>query len=727
MSSFLSKTLKSSTAISPLEEDFLLRLLGDASLSPEDKWAKIYRTLLTPRHPFDVHRELYTTVYKDSAFKPAWIPTGESAQQSNISKTMATLGFKTYEELYWWSVGEETRSDYWKYATEAVRIKFDSPPTAMFDAARGAAHATYLPGARLNIVASCFNKRRGEDAAIVYASESDPDDLLTMSYDGLSRLANQVANAITSKLGLSRGDAVGICMPMVPEAIALYLGIVKAGLVVVSIADSFSSDEIHTRMKLSKAKVVFTQDVIYRGAKFLGLYDRVKGAAPDRIVVMSGLLHALSQVPQGQSAHSIHATVEAAMRPGVDVRWSELLEGASDEFEYVICSSMDAANILFSSGTTGEPKAIVWSHSTPVKCAADGYFHQDVRVGDVVAWPTNIGWMMGPWLIFQLINGATLALFNGITSTYSFCKFVERAKVSMLGVIPSLVKTWHTMNTVDADCDWSSIRRFSSTGEASDPVSMFWLMSRVPGYAPVIEYMGGTEIGGSFLSSTAVQRNVPSMFSTPVLGSSFLLLDENSTEIVSGQGVGEIALTPPAFGLSTQLLNRDHYACYFEGMPAGANGEVLRRHGDEIEAVLYSARDDGVRSIPYHRALGRCDDTMNLGGIKTSSVELERTCNLTEGVHETAAIAVSPLGGGPSMLVMFVVLSSNSSVTKHDNYQALKSKLQLSIKAKLNPLYHISDIVVVASLPRTASNKIMRRVLRDSYVSEYMSTLLTRC
>jgi acetyl-CoA synthetase len=267
----------------------------------------------------------------------------------------------------------------------------------------------------------------------------------------------------------------------------------------------------------------------------------------------------------------------------------------------------------------------------------------------------------------------------------------------MLGVVPSMVKAWQASNAT-AGCDWSNIRRFSSTGEASDPQNMLWLMSRAH-YAPVIEYCGGTEIAGSFLSSTVVQPNVPSMFSTPVLGSNLMIMDENGEKTRQG----EIALIPPALGLSTRLLNRDHHECYYDGMPTGPDGATLRRHGDEVEAV-----SDGVST--YYRAHGRCDDTMNLGGIKVSSIEIERVCNTTTGVHETAAVALNPPLGGPSFLVLFVVLKPG-----YEETATLKSELQYSIKTLLNPLFHVTDVVVVDSLPRTASNKIMRRILRDQY------------
>jgi acetyl-CoA synthetase len=248
-------------------------------------------------------------------------------------------------------------------------------------------------------------------------------------------------------------------------------------------------------------------------------------------------------------------------------------------------------------------------------------------------------------------------------------------------------------------------------------------------YLPVIGQTQniGTEIGGSFLSSTLVQNNVPSLFSSPVLGSQVLMLDAESKVIPSsyfkadsdGSDSGELVIVPPSIGLSTKLLNRDHFAVYFEGMPCGPNCEVLRKHGDEIEFVRSSLHlSNKVETTPYYRALGRCDDTMNLGGIKVGSVEIERVCNLVEYVQETAAIAVSGPNGGPSRLVVYVVLEKGVNPTEPGlDKDSVKVAMQKSIKMRLNPLFAISDVVITNSLPRTASNKVMRRLLRDDYIA----------
>ena len=193
-----------------------------------------------------------------------------------------------------------------------------------------------------------------------------------------------------------------------------------------------------------------------------------------------------------------------------------------------------------------------------------------------------------------------------------------------------------------------------------------------------------------------VQPQAPSTFSTAAVGCSLIIVDDDGNETTEG----EVALRAPMLGSSSRLLNRDHHEVYFEGMPRGPDGEMLRRHGDQMERL----------GGGYARAHGRVDDTMNLGGIKTSSAEIERACNRVDGVHETAAIAVAPRGGGPSQLVIYAVME----IATPDD---LKPLFQRSIRARLNPLFKVHDVVVVEALPRTASNKVMRRVLRKRYAS----------
>jgi acetyl-CoA synthetase len=480
---------------------------------------------------------------------------------------------------------------------------------------------------------------------------------------------------------LQPGDAIAIDMPMTSDSVAIYLGIVRAGCVAISIADSFAPDEIATRLRIADAKAIFTQDSIKRGGKSLPLYEKVVEAEAPKAIVL----------PAGES-------LEFELRDG-DLAWNSFLSD-DDDFRSIACAPDEPSNVLFSSGTTGDPKAIPWTHTTPIKCAADGWLHQDIRPGDVVAWPSNLGWMMGPWLIYAaLINKASIALYEDAPNTKGFCEFVQNAKVTMLGVVPSLVKAWRTTDAVE-DLDWTSIRCFSSTGECSNAQDMFWLMIKA-GYAPVIEYCGGTEIGGGYITGTMIQPATPGTFSTPALGLDLAVLDDQGHPAQTG----EVFLVPPSIGLSTTLLNRDHHEVYFDSTPTGPDGELLRRHGDEM----------GRLPGGYFQAQGRADDTMNLGGIKISSAEIERVLNSHEKILESAAIAIPPAEGGPDRLVVSVVLEPSDDAPAIPDPDAFHADLQTLIKEHLNPLFRIHDVQVIESLPRTASNKVMRRTLRARY------------
>ena len=192
------------------------------------------------------------------------------------------------------------------------------------------------------------------------------------------------------------------------------------------------------------------------------------------------------------------------------------------------------------------------------------------------------------------------------------------------------------------------------------------------------------------------------MFTTPALGLDFLLFDENGEPTQNG----EVFINPPSLGLSASLLNADHSEVYFAGTP----GPNLRRHGDAIEQL-----GNGVETEPWlagvrYRVHGRVDDTMNLSGIKVSSAQIEEVLNAVSEVQETAAVAVSPKDGGPSQLVIYAVLIQSEPAPPK---QELHVALQAALSEHLNPLFRIHDIVIVDALPRTASNKVMRRLLRD--------------
>lgn len=645
------------------------------SPSPAEAWRAVSQILAEASYPFGVHLLLYSALFpkwrEHPESAPAWLPTSEIRQSANITALMGAVKIKDIKAFHQWTVNHY--EDFWQRVITQLNIVFKKKPDRICHLERGVESPQWLSGAKLNIADSCFGAP-SEATALIY--EDQKKNKCHLTYGELNGLSNRIANSLI-KHGFVAGDAIGIAMPMNIYAIAIYLGIIKMGGIVVSIADSFSSHEMAIRLNIAKTKAVFTQDQILWDGKTLPLYEKVCKANAAKILVLP------------------HADkISLQLRPG-DIAWNDFLT-EDTRFSSFSCEPMSACNILFSSGTTGEPKAIPWNHTTAIKAASDAYFHQNIQPGDVLCWPTNLGWMMGPWLIFAaLMNHAAIALYQGAPKNRDFGLFVERARVTMLGVVPTLVAAWRQSGCMEK-LDWRAIKVFSSTGECSNPEDMLYLMS-LAGYKPVIEYCGGTEIGGAYITSTVIENNCPSLFSTPAMGLDFVLIDEEG----HFANTGEVAIIPPSLGLSTCLLNADHHQVYYADMPLW-QGKILRRHGDQL------------RRYPngYYSILGRVDDTMNLGGIKISAAEIERTITGIEQITEVAAIAVSPPDNGPSQLIIYAVTPA-----KLDK-DIIKMEMQKRINAYLNPLFKIHDVLFINELPRTASNKTMRRVLRKNYLAK---------
>lgn len=620
--------------------------------------------------------------------KSIWNPTKKIIEHSNIYKMMQKHQFIDYMDFWKWSV--TNKEDFWKETIENLDIKFETDYTKIYDLSNGVEQPNWLPNAKLNCIDSCF--QNNDDAtAIIFQKEGESIQKVTQKE--LETLVNKIANSLRT-LGIEKGDAIAIDMPMTLEAVAIYLAGIKAGNPIVTIADSFTPNEIAVRLKIANPKVVFTQDVQLRAGKKLPLYDKVVEAGADKIVVIK----ADNQNAGGERQETRGKKQEIRDKRQIrlrdeDIYWSDFLVD-NKEFTSVIQNPEDVITILFSSGTTGEPKAIPWTHTTPIKGASDGYYHQDIHKNDVVCWPTNLGWMMGPWLVFAaLVNKASIALYYGAPIGKEFGEFVRDAKITMLGLVPSIVKHWKNTKCMEG-LDWNTIKCFSSTGEVSN-ADEYTYLSKLANNKPIIEYCGGTEIGGGYATSTIVQPNVASVFSTQALGTEFVLLDEDNNPSDSG----ELFLIPPIMGLSNTLLNRDHHKVYFEGTPT-YKGQLLRRHGDRLETLENN----------YYRAQGRTDDAMNLGGIKVSSIQIETIINKLDFIKESAAIAVSPKGGGPSVLVVYYV----ETIDDFTNDERLKMCKNI-IRQQLNPLFKVSDLIKMDVLPRTASGKVMRKNLRATY------------
>ncbi len=644
----------------------------------DERWAELIRSAGGRAGGFERQWAAYEEIFADRPPEDgpplAWRPPPELIARANATALARDLALASWDDIHAWSAAD--RSEFWRRVLERLGIAFARPPRRILDLAAGPLGPRWLPGARMNAVESCWGAPRRAPALVQGREGSDA--LMTVSYGELAARVERLAAGLAAG-GFSPGDAVGLYMPLHFDCVAAYLALVRIGCRVVAIAESLAPPEVARRLEIGGACAVLVQAAFSRGGRRIDLLEKLRATSPPPAFVLP-------------------AAGEAGVAPRAGARpWRDLL-GAGAPLRAGDADPHAVTTVLFSSGTTGTPKAIPWTHLTPIKCAMDGHFHHDLRPGDVVCWPTSIGWMMGPWLVWAaLVNGATIALYEGAPTGADFCRFVERAGVTMLGVVPSLVRAWRAAGAADGT-DWSAVRLFSSTGEASNVPDSLWLMSRAGYRAPVIEYCGGTEIGGGYITGTVLRPASPACFSTAALGLDLVVLDESGCEA----GEGEVFLVPPSIGLSQELLNADHDAIYHDGCPRGPRDEPLRRHGDRMERLPGG----------FLRSRGRADDAMNLGGIKVSPVEIEQVLARHPAVGDCAAAAVPDLRDGRDRLVAWVVPRAGVDAA------ALERELAAAIRAELNPLFRLHDIVLVAALPRTASDKLMRRALREGYHRE---------
>ena len=296
MASFLSSN--GITHFSDEKQNLLRDLLSSSTGSKQYRWFRISTEVLSPTVPFSIHQQLYKLCYAgyQDYESPAWFPNNYTitngaekhvitkthplhSRETNIQRIMRRKGFTSYSQFYDWSVGMDSCEEFWDTCIKELEVQFSTPYSRVLDYSAinpddsvedphyGVKSVQYLKGARFNVADSCFPREfmaaepgSSVPPAVLFASDSDPT-LQTYSHLELSVFSAQVALALR-RLPLSPGEAIGICMPMTPESIAIYLGIIRAGFAVVSIADSFSAIEIAMRMNLSNAKVIVTQDVI---------------------------------------------------------------------------------------------------------------------------------------------------------------------------------------------------------------------------------------------------------------------------------------------------------------------------------------------------------------------------------------------------------------------------------------------------------------------------------
>ena len=452
-----------------------------------------------------------STPTADLAQQPiVWRPDAERLRRSRMLAFARHHGLHNYDSLV-----ERAARDpewFWGAIDEELDLRWTTPYTRVLDLARGPAWPRWFVDGRMNYVTSAVDRYledRPNATALVW--EGDDGATQELTYSDLAARVNQLANGLRT-LGVGVGDRVAIYLPMLVETAVATLACGKIGAIFVPIFSGYGADATANRINDAGAKLLITADGFYRRGRVINM----KTTADQACALTPSIESVLVVRRTGQSV---------TWNAGRDVWWDALAAQHAEQCEPADTAADDPYMLIYTSGTTGRPKGAVHIHAGfPVKAAQDLAFCFDLQRGDRLCWITDLGWMMGPWMIAGgLIAGASLLLYEG-TPDYPepdrLWQVVERHDVTVLGISPTLVRALMGRGDAWADAhSMPSLRALGSTGEPWNPGPWRWAFEHVgKSRCPIVNYSGGTEIAGGIVSATTIHPQKPCAFVGPVPG-----------------------------------------------------------------------------------------------------------------------------------------------------------------------------------------------------------------
>jgi acetyl-CoA synthetase len=614
-----------------------------------------------------------------------WTPTPDYVDNANVTRLARAHGIAGLPELRARSVADI--GWYWDAVVRDLDIPFRTPYWSVVDLTAGIEHPEWFVGGTLNIVDACLTRwardpGTASTAAVVH--EAEDGTVHTLSFAELDDQVSRAAAGLRA-LGVGKGDAVALFLPMIAEAMVSVYAVARLGAILVPLFSGFAPTAIASRLQDAGAKVVIVADGTVRRRKSVEmrpLLDIALSSCPtvEHVVVIGNL----------DAAPAVDGTRE--------LRWQSLLDNAGDQVEPESMTATEPLLLAYTSGTTGRPKGAVHTHhGFLVKTASEVAYSFDLSAGGVFCWITDMGWIMGPLSIIGThANGGTLLLYEGspdVPDPDRLWDLVQRHRVSMLGVSPTLIRTLRTSVKPDtARFDLSSVHTVGSTGEPWDPDSYEWLAKDVmAGRVPIINFSGGTEVGGSFLAPYPVESIRSCSLGGPSLGMDVDVVDDQARSI-RGE-IGELVCRQPWPAMTRGVWHDEerYLEAYWSTFPG------IWRHGDY---ALVDADDQWF-------ILGRSDDVMNVAGKRLAPAEVESIIAMHPSVAEVAAVGVPDPKKGEAVWAFWVARSDAGE-------QDLSDELRQMVARELGKPFAPSVVLRVPALPKTRSAKIMRRAVRGA-------------
>ena len=641
-----------------------------------------------------------------SEFEVVHEPSEAFVESTNVWEFMQAHDIDDYGELIERTTTEVPDNSasgvdwFWDELVDYLDIDFYEPYDQVRDNTDGPQFTDWYPGGEINVAHNTLDKHaavdNGDRNKVACIWEGEDGVVRELTFHELHRQANRVANYLES-VGTETGDTVALYMPMVPEVISILYGCFKVGAIAVPIFSGFGVEATATRIEDAEPEVLFTGDGFYRRGSAISL----KGTADEAIAEAGNVEHTVVYDRVGAET----GEVEVPWHDERDEWWDEAVETQASEYDTKSLPADQESMLLYSSGTTGEPKGIVHTHAGVLaQCAKEIHFGFDQKPGDRFFWVSDIGWMMGPWtLIGNHHFGGTTFMYEGAPDYPNpgrFWEMIERHRITTFGVSPTAIRALrkHGDDVVE-QYDLSSLRILGSTGEPWDPESWQWYYDQIGGgECPIINISGGTEICGCFLMPMPINDLKPCTLGGPGLGMDIDIVDSAGNSVKENHERGYLVARDSCPSMTKSLWSGDerYLEEYWSTWPD------LWDHGD------FAQKDeDGFWYLH-----GRADDALNVAGRKVGPAEIEGVLVEHDDVNQAAAVGVDDETTGTAV-VAYVVLEEGV-----ESSEDLREELRELVGTEHGKPFRPREIRFVSEFPKTQSGKVIRRAIAAVHQGE---------
>ena len=624
---------------------------------------------------------------EERTIEALWTPPAEMVERSQLTRYMRWLAehrdlqFDTYEELWNWSVTEV--EDFWMTIWEYFGVIADGDPATVLEE-RVMPGANWFPGTRLNYAEHIFRGKDDDDVAVLYASE-----LRQLSELRWGELREQVAEVREGlkALGVTEGDRVAAYLPNGPEALIAFLATASLGAIWSSCSPDFGPGSVVDRFAQIEPKVIFTVDGYRYGGRDFDRLETIVAVTSEmptleRIVVVPYL----SRSPD-LSALDDHPKVASPMT------WGQLLDlGKDGELAFERVPFDHPLWVLYSSGTTGLPKAIVQGHGgILLEQLKKGHLHLDAQTGDRLFWFSTTGWMMWNFLVGGLLTPASIVLYDGNPGHPDMgvlWDLAEQTGMTIFGTSAAYIAACMKDGVEPSQGrGLSRLRAVGSTGSPLSPEAFDWIYEHVGRDTWLFSTSGGTDVCTAFVGGVPILPVYKGELQARALGAKVESFDEDGNPVIDE--VGELVITEPMPSMPVFLWGDEDGSRYRESYFSMYPG--IWRHGDWIEIT---SRGTGI-------IYGRSDSTINRGGIRMGTSEIYRAVAEVPEVLDALVVDV-PRPGTEGWMPLFVVLGEGIELTGE-----LDAEIKRRIREHCSPRHVPNEIFQIREVPRTLSGKVL--------------------